>query len=225
VVVRFKELSLDSADDAAVLGRFWAAVTGCEYVEVGDEDNPGDVRGTEEGMGIAIGRVPEPKTVKHRVHLDVHAESVESLMALGATRAPGYDDSDPWAVLLDPEGGEFCAFVREEVPAYRTYELVVDAVDPARVAAWWGQSFGVPVRNDGQPWHWLTDVPGMPFEAMVFQPVPEPKTVKNRLHWDVYGDVGELLARDATRLWELPRWTVLADPEGNEFCVFEPRQE
>jgi hypothetical protein len=44
--------------------------------------------------------------------------------------------------------------------------------------------------------------------------------VKNRMHWDVYGDVAELEARGATRLSEMPHWTVLADPEGNEFCVF-----
>ena len=96
----------------------------------------------------------------------------------------------------------------------------MDAADPARIAAWWGEVFDVPVRNEGQPWSWLTGVPGMSFEAMVFQPVPEPKTVKNRIHWDVYGDVEDLLARGATLLWELPRWTTLADPEGNEFCVF-----
>ena len=42
----------------------------------------------------------------------------------------------------------------------------------------------------------------MPFEALVFQPVPEPKTVKNRLHWDVYGDVAELLDARRTLLWE-----------------------
>jgi hypothetical protein len=60
----------------------------------------------------------------------------------------------------------------------------------------------------------------MPFDAWVFGPVPEPKTVKNRMHWDVYGDVADFEARGATRLWDMPRWTVLADPEGNEFCVF-----
>ena len=70
-------------------------------------------------MGIALCPVPEPKTVKHRVHLDVHTDSVDTLLALGATVAPGYDNDDRWTVLLDPEGGELCAFVRDEVPAYR----------------------------------------------------------------------------------------------------------
>ena len=56
-----------------------------------DPDDPGDVVGDVEGMGIALCPVPEPKTVKHRVHLDVHTDSVDSLLALGATPAPGYD--------------------------------------------------------------------------------------------------------------------------------------
>ena len=45
-----------------------------------------------------------------------------------------------------------------------------------------------PATKDGEPWCWLANVPGMPFESLVFGPVPEPKTVKNRMHWDVYGD-------------------------------------
>ncbi len=50
--------------------------------------------------------------------------------------------------------------------------------------------------------------------------VPEPKTVKNRMHLDVVGDAAQIVARGATVVAEQPRWTVLADPEGNEFCVF-----
>ena len=63
-----------------------------------------------------------------------------------------------------------------------------------------------------------------PVLTMDFVPVPEPKTVKNRLHWDVVGTVEEFLDRGATHLWDRPRWTVLADPEGNEFCVFPETQ-
>jgi hypothetical protein len=213
-VTRFKELCIDTSEDGSVLGRFWAAVTGCEYVD-------GNVVGEVEGMGIAVCPVPEPKTVKHRVHIDVHADSVDTVLALGATVAPGYDNpDDPWTVLLDPEGGELCAFVRDDVPAYRTYELCVDAVDGEQLARWWADVFGVEPLNQGRSYWWIEGVPGMPFELMVFDTVPEPKTVKNRIHWDVYGDVGELLAHGARHLWDQPRWTVLADPEGNEFCVF-----
>ena len=60
---------------------------------------------------------------------------------------------------------------------------------------------------------------------MVFSPVPEPKTVKNRLHWDVRGELDELLGAGARLLRSRGddiRWNVLADPEGNEFCLFAP---
>jgi len=55
--------------------------------------------------------------------------------------------------------------------------------------------------------------------------VPEPKAVKNRMHIDVWGDVDELVGRGARVLaatGDDRDWTVMADPEGNEFCVFAP---
>lgn len=59
-------------------------------------------------------KVPEPKVVKNRVHLDLHvadmAAEVKRLLGLGATRiGMGEDeDGDVWAVMADPEGNEFC---------------------------------------------------------------------------------------------------------------------
>ncbi len=221
-VTKFKELCIDTARSGHELGRFWASVTGCSYVEPSTPDDTGDVVGQVvgdvEGMGIAICRVPEEKTVKHRVHLDVHTDSVDSLIALGARPAPGYG-GDPWTVLLDPEGGEFCAFVRDEPPAYRMYELIVDSRDPEAQAGWWAGVFGVQPTDGGGYWS-VAGVPAMPFDSIVFDPVPEPKTVKNRIHWDLHGDVDDFVARGATVLAELPSSKVLADPEGNEFCVF-----
>jgi hypothetical protein len=213
VPATFKELCLDTSEGGDALGRFWAAATGCSYVD-------GDVVGSEEGMGIALCPVPEAKTVKHRVHLDVYARSVDDVLALGATLAPHQDPADDWTVLLDPEGGELCVFLRDDLPPYRVFEVNVDSADGPAIAAWWGEAFGVPVV-DRHGFPTLSDVPGMPFEMFLFDGgIPEPKTVKNRWHWDVYGDVEELLTLGATKLWEMPRWTVLADPEGNEFCVF-----
>ena len=224
-MTRFKELCLDTAtEDGEALGRFWAAATGGRYARTPGYAG-GDVHGDVEGAGIAVCPVPEPKTVKHRVHLDVHTDSVQTLLDAGATVAPAPFNQSPgdqgWTVLLDPEGGELCAFVREDVPAYRGYELVVDSVDAEAITRWWAGVLGVTPHNEGQTWWWLTDVPGVPFESWLFDAaISEPKTVKNRLHWDVYGDADELVARGATKLWEMPRWIVLADPEGNEFCVF-----
>ena len=172
-------------------------------------------------MGIALCPVPEQKTAKHRVHIDVHTDSVDTAAGARGHAGPGLRrPDDHWTVLLDPDGGELCTFVREEVPAYQTYELVVDSVDAERMARWWGEVFGVEPKNEGSSDWWIEDVPGMPFESMVFDSVPEPKTVKNRVHWDVYGDVGELIDLGATRLRPARAGPCLADPEGNEFCVF-----
>ncbi|MDQ6687949.1 MAG: hypothetical protein M3Z50_10165 [Actinomycetota bacterium] len=217
---RFKELCMDTTGGDA-LGRFWAAASGCSFEPAGVGE-PGDVVGEEEGMGIAMCPVPEAKTVKHRVHLDVHTDSVATLEQLGATRVaelPG------WTVLADPEGGELCGFVRapDQLPACRAFEIVVDSADPERIATWWASMFGIEAHHDpARPWWWLEEVPGLAAPYWVFAPVPEPKTVKNRIHWDVYGEVAAFESAGATRLWDRPRWSVLADPEGNEFCVFEP---
>jgi hypothetical protein len=66
----------------------------------------------------------------------------------------------------------------------------------------------------------------MPILTMDFAPVPEPKTAKNRIHWDVMtSDVAALVAHGAEVLRRPDdeiSWTVLADPEGNEFCAFAP---
>jgi hypothetical protein len=54
--------------------------------------------------------VPEPKTVKNRVHWDVNVESVDALVAAGATILRPRDDEIRWSIMADPEGNEFCAF-------------------------------------------------------------------------------------------------------------------
>ena len=58
--------------------------------------------------------------------------------------------------------------------------------------------------------------------AIWFCKVPEAKTSKNRVHIDVIADVERLLERGASIIERHERWTVMADPEGNEFCAFPP---
>jgi hypothetical protein len=64
----------------------------------------------------------------------------------------------------------------------------------------------------------------IPFDYLCFAAVPEPKSAKNRIHWDVVApDVYALVAAGARILREPDDdivWHVLADPEGNEFCAF-----
>jgi hypothetical protein len=207
------------------LGRFWADVSGLEFRP--DEED-GNLVGPTEGHGIAMCRVPEAKSVKQRVHLDIYAASVDDLVARGASVVlPAEESGLRWTVMADPEGGEFCAFPKEpaELPAYLVHGLVVDSVDPESIARWWAEALDAKLGGDADKgWWWLENVPGMPITTMDFVPVPEPKTVKNRIHWDVVGTVEAMRERGATLLRardEEISWNVMADPEGNEFCVFE----
>ncbi len=224
---RWYELCMDTSEESPRLGQFWAAVIGGRH-----ETREGDPAGSVvvdglEGGGIAMCPVPEVKTVKHRVHLDVYTAAIADLEALGASvLIPAEESGFRWTVMADPEGGEFCAFVRPraELPTYRLHGVGVDCADPERVAAWWGERFGLtPKGYDDEPWWTLEHVTNDPVLTFDFAPVPEPKTVKNRVHWDVLGEVADFEAAGATVLSVLPRWTVRADIEGNEFCVVPPR--
>jgi Glyoxalase-like domain len=107
-IVGIAALVIDCADPPA-LARWWSRLLGGS-VEV---DPGGDATlHTRDGMAIDFQRVPEPKTVKNRLHLDVRssdlAEATEQAIALGATRADDIYAGGRWQVLRDPEGNEFC---------------------------------------------------------------------------------------------------------------------
>ena len=224
-VARFKDLVIDGGD-SSVVGRFWAEALGLTFESRGAD---AVLRGAAPEQTVWVDSVPESKTVKNRVHLDVHAASVDALIDLGATvLGPDLQPSGGrWTVMADPEGGEFCAFVRapDRLSEYRLYEMVVDCADPRRTAQWWGRVLGQAVGTaEEENWHWLEGVEGMPFESWVFVPVPEPKTVKNRVHWDVWVDSVDELEEAGATILRVPddeiEWTVCADPDGNEFCAF-----
>jgi hypothetical protein len=204
-----------------LLGEFWGRLLG---LELHQQDN-GDtyLTGPTPQHTIWVNRVPEAKTVKHRVHFDIYARDLADLEALGATVVEPQHGELKWTVMADPEGGEFCAFLRPEIPAERLHGLEVDSADPEAQARWWAGVYGVGVtENDG--WFTVEGVPGMPILTMDFASVPEPKVVKNRIHWDVtVPAVAPLVEAGAVVLREPDDdigWHVLADPEGNEFCAF-----
>lgn len=223
-IARWKDLCID-ATDPFVIDAFWSGLLGLRHER--DEDGDSCLRGDDPEQTIWINAVPEPRTVKQRVHLDIEVPSLEPVLALGATvLVPSAVSGFRWEVLADPEGGELCAFVRGDGPA-RLYEMGVDTASPARaaeMARWWAEVLGGTAVDDERGFSWVEDVPGLPFDSIDFAPVPEPKTVKNRIHWDITtDDVDGLVARGATVLAERPSWTVLADPDGNEFCAFGAR--
>jgi hypothetical protein len=220
-IATWQDLCVDAVD-ASVIGPFWAAALGLTYHP--HDDGDAQLDGPTPEHRVWINTVPEPVTVKQRVHLDVHATSVDDVLGLGAT--PEDLDSFRWKVLRDPEGGELCVFERETDDerlrsGYLLYEIVVDSVDPRTIARWWADVLGATYGEKDPDEAWVEQIPGAPFEGIVFGSVPEPKTVKNRIHWDVHtSDLDLLLDAGATVVDRQPRWTVLADPEGNEFCAF-----
>ncbi len=133
-VARYKDLCIDSST-GETLGRFWAAALGLRFRADG---HAGTLVGDVSEQRIWMNEVPEARTVKQRVHIDVNTTSIDDLVALGATvLEPAAEFDRAWTVLADPEGGEFCAFVRDPgtLSTYRLYELVIDSVDPRPIAA------------------------------------------------------------------------------------------
>ena len=112
-IARFRDLCLD-AEDPGRLGVFWAAVLGHSWQA--QENGDGLLTGPTPQHTIWVNQVPEAKTVKHRVHLDIYTRDLADLEALGATVV---EPRPHWAVMADTEGGKFCAFLRPEVPAER----------------------------------------------------------------------------------------------------------
>ncbi len=122
---RITELSVDCADPAS-LARFWVAALDYvvldedpDLVEIGpagrsDEQLLAALRPGPVAPTIFFARVPEEKTAKNRLHLDLSPidtdrdGEVARLVALGARRTDLAPADSTWVVLLDPEGNEFC---------------------------------------------------------------------------------------------------------------------
>ncbi len=119
-------------------------------------------------------------------------------------------------------------------PIARFKDLCLDAADHQRLADWWCDVMGYrrlsdldPERHGGRPAGDPVPIadPSGAGPLIWIAAVPEPRTVKNRMHIDVTGDTEALLAAGATLLRRKGgdiSWDVLADPEGNEFCCFAP---
>jgi hypothetical protein len=222
---RFMQVCLD-ANDLDAVARFWSPTLDLPWQPDDDGYPGGFVADTGRPTGLRLERVPEPKSVKNRVHPDIYVRTLDELIRRGAAVVVPEGDDRRWTVMADVEGNEFCAFVRDDVPAAVLHGIGIDCVDPATLALWWGEVLGGAVAHNPRGFSTVEAGSYRPF-TLDFAAVPEPKTVKNRMHWDVRAnDVSLLLERGATLLSQ-PHgdayWCVLADPEGNEFCVFPPQ--
>ena len=112
MAARFTELCLDCAD-ADRLAAFWSEVLG--YAETDREDDAVELSPPDgAGPTLLFIEVPEPKTGKNRLHIDVNPTDrdrdaeVARVEALGARRIDIGQGEQTWVVLADPEGNEFC---------------------------------------------------------------------------------------------------------------------
>lgn len=224
----WKDLCMDASSPRKLAG-FWSAVLGLSPAGAGGNDLV--LKGDSPAETIWVNQVPEPKAVKHRVHLDVEVADLAGLRGLGASVLREPTAEDYWWVMADPEGGAFCAFLTDDVGSLpgRLKDVVVDCADPHAQQEWWGGVLGLqPEEEPKRHFAALQNNFGpqyMPFRFLCFVPVPEPKAAKNRIHWDLTAEIEPLVERGASILREPDdevRWHVLADPEGNEFCVFAP---
>jgi predicted enzyme related to lactoylglutathione lyase len=242
---RLVHLVIDAVDPGR-LARFWAAALGWEVAaEEPDEVDvwpPGFSYPDPAALPLVFVPVPEAKKSKNRVHLDLatrsvarQAAEVERLLALGAVPADIGQGDVPWTVLADPEGNEFC--VLDPRPVYLdtgpVAAVVADCADPFAVADFWALATGWVRASSTASGVSLRSPQGTgPYLELL--PSADPKTVKNRVHLDVapYQDEDQAAAvRALTAAGAVPAdigqgevsWSVLADPEGSEFCVLSPR--
>jgi predicted enzyme related to lactoylglutathione lyase len=242
---RLTSVVIDALDPAAQ-ARWWSAALGWPITYEADDEVVVEPEGNDDPgavPAVTFVLVPEPKSVKNRIHLDLGCDSpehqveiVDRLVAAGATRVDVGQADAPWVVLADPEGNELC--VLEDRDHYRgrgpLASIVVDASDPATVARFWSEAAGWPIGNDA---HGVVSLhhPDGKLPDIDFVPVADERTVKNRVHLDVAPFAADPQGPEVDRLVALGAspadvgqgpdvsWVVLTDPEGNEFCVLSSR--
>jgi predicted enzyme related to lactoylglutathione lyase len=191
--LRLAQVAMNARDDSAV-GRFWAEALGwgvsSEEPGVTNPEPAGFAYPGPAAVCIDVMAVPEPKTVKNRVHLDLattsaahQADLVARLQALGATPADVGQGDVSWTVLADPEGNEFCVLAPGPGAGDTgpVAAVTADCADPLATARFW---------DEAMDWtrHQVTGEHAVPRSAkgagpyLQFLRTPGTKTVKNRVH-------------------------------------------
>ncbi|MEO8267623.1 MAG: VOC family protein [Ilumatobacteraceae bacterium] len=230
------------ANDPLALARFWAAAL---RWEIGDEtlDVISLVPTDGTRFQIDFAPVPEEKVGQNRLHLDLtttsiddQQESVARLVELGARHIDiGQRPDEGHVVLADPEGNELCIIEPGNKFLAGCPRLGSITCDGTReVGYFWSAALGWPLVWDHDEETAIRDPDGTgPLTTWGGPPVA-PKVGKNRLHLDIappehvdqQSEVDRLAALGAARV-DIGEgdvdWVVMADPDGNEFCVLTPR--
>jgi predicted enzyme related to lactoylglutathione lyase len=241
MALRPVQVNIKARDDSA-LGRFWADALGwgvsSEAPGVTNLEPEGVAWPDPSGFYIDLVSVPDPETVKYRVHIDLATTSaahqtdlVAHLKDLGATPADVGQGDVPWTVLADPEGNVFCVLEPRETlrDTGPIAAVVVDCADPRAMARFWDEALEWTLHEVTDEHAVLRSADGTgPY--LEFLRTSGARTWWNRVHVDLLpipfdakeAEVARLRTLGATDVdlgqGKVP-WSVLADPEGNEFCV------
>lgn len=240
VTSQLVELGWD-ANDPLLLAPFWANALRWE-IDDENHDEIGLVPTDDTRLRIVFQRVREPKAGKNRVHLDLTTTSiddqrdmVERLVGLGGHHIDvGQGPDDRHVVLADPEGNELCVIEPDNNFLADCGVLGSITCDGSRaVGYFWSEALGWPLVWD-QDEETAIRAPDGTGPFITWGPPVPPKRRKNRLHLDIappidvdqQAEVDRLVSLGARRIdigQGRVSWVVMADPDGNEFCVLTPR--
>ena len=227
-----------AANDSHRLARFWAGVLDREIADDGLTLLPSD----DAGLSIQFQPTQEQKAGPNQMHLHLTSTSLDDQQAtvaralgLGGQHLDiGQDPEDEHVVLADPEGNEFCVIEPGNNFLANCGFLGELACDGSQaVGYFWSEALDWPLVWDQDQETAIQSPRGGAKIAWGGPPVAS-KTGKNRLHLHlappVHGDqeaeVDRLVSLGATRIdigQGSVSWVVMADPDGNEFCVLTPR--
>ncbi|MFF9477918.1 VOC family protein [Streptomyces sp. NPDC014733] len=239
MALRLVNVNLKARDDAA-LGRFWANALGWDL----SSEGPGVTNVAPHGFNwpapeavcVDVVKVPDPGTVRYRVHIDLattsadhQRELIARLKELGATPADIGQGDVPWAVLADPEGNVFCVLEPREIyrDAGPIAALVVDCADPRALARFWDEALDWTLHEVTDDRAVLRSAQGVgPYLELIRR--PGTTSAPSRAHLDVMPYRGDDQEAEAARLRALGAtpadigqgdapWKVLADPNTSNY--------
>ena len=226
------------ANDPLRLARFWARAL---RWEIDDETADEVALVPSDGTNFPILFLPvqEQKVSQNRIHLDLTTSSIDDqnetvalLLQLGARHIDiGQGQDEGHVVLADPEGNEFCVlgpYNNFLAGCPRLGSINCDGTQA--VGYFWSEALGWPLVWD-QDQETAIRAPDLRGPMITWSGPPlMPKLAKNRLHLDIAAAVGGNQRTEVDRLMALGAqpvdigqgdvtWVVMADPDGNEFCV------
>jgi catechol 2,3-dioxygenase-like lactoylglutathione lyase family enzyme len=232
-----KALCFDANDPLGLAG-FWAGVLGREVADDGLVLLPND----DTGFRIRFAPTQEQKSVPNQMHFDLTSGSLEEqqetvarALELGGRHIDiGQLPEELHVVLADPEGNEFCVIEPgNKFLADTGFIGALSSDGSQEVGYFWSKALDWPLVWD-QDQETAIQSPRGGSKISWGGPPVRAKTGKNRLHFDLAppaggdqeAEVDRLVALGATRV-DIGQgdvsWVVMADPDGNEFCVLAPR--